>query len=140
MSWDIFAMDLPQGIASTADIPEGFRPSVIGRRSDIIAKLSALYPECDFSDPSWGKLRLPGCSIEFNLGSDEELDSFAMHVRGDERAAHVVAHILDSFGLRAVDPSAKSGLFEQDPVLRSESFARWQAYRAQIVGSQDKQS
>jgi hypothetical protein len=140
MSWDIFVQDLPRGIASVHDIPHDFEPSPIGLRSEIIAKLSALYPECDFTDPSWGILAIPGCSIEFNLGSDEELDSFAMHVRGDQRAANVVAHILDVLSLPALDLSSESGLFEKDSTLRSESFARWQAYRAQIVGSGDGRS
>ena len=66
---------------------------------------------------------MPGCSIELNLGSDEELQDFALHVRGDERAPTVVAHILGELGMRALDPSSDSGLFEQDPILQAESFA-----------------
>jgi hypothetical protein len=96
--------------------------------------VSSLYPECSFVDASWGVLDLPGCSIELSLGSTEELQSFAMHVRGDERAPSVVAHILGELGMRALDPSSTSGLFEQDPILRSESFARWQSYRSRVVG------
>jgi hypothetical protein len=133
VSWDIFVQDLPPGIASIDDIPEDFEPAVIGRRSEVIAKVSALYPEANFRDPSWGVLDLPGCSIELNLGSDEELDGFAFHVRGDERAPTVVAHILGKLGMRALDPSSDSGLFEQDAILRSESFARWQSYRSDVI-------
>lgn len=136
MSWDIFVQDLPPGIASIDDIPDDFRPSSIGRRSEIIAKLSALYPECDFGDPSWGILKIPGCSIELNLGSDEELDGFALHVRGDQRAPNVVAEILGALGLQAIDPASESGLFERDSVLRSESFARWQEYSSRALGDQ----
>lgn len=92
MSWDIFVQDLPAGISSVVEIPANFEPGPIGQRSEIIAKLSALYPECNFADPSCGTLELPGCSIEFNLGSGNKLQSFAMHVRGDERAPVVVGH------------------------------------------------
>jgi hypothetical protein len=134
MSWDIFVQDLPAGIASIADIPDDFEPAPLGLRSEVIAKVSSLYPECSFVDASWGVLDLPGCSIELSLGSTEELQSFAMHVRGDERAPGVVAHILGELGMRALDPSSTSGLFEQDPILRSESFARWQSYRSRVVG------
>jgi len=134
MSWDIFVQDLPPGIASVADIPDGFQPSSLGlKRSGVIEKLSALYPECGFVDAAWGVLDLPGCMIEFNLGKDEEIESFALHVRGDERAPNVVAHILDALGVRALDPSSPSGLFEHDAVLQSESFARWRGYRMQIL-------
>ncbi len=138
MSWDIFVQDLPLGITSIEEIPDDFERSSIGLRSEVIAKISALYPECDFTDPSWGVLDLPDCSIEFNLDDCEQpMHGFAMHVRGDESAASVVAHILRELGLRAIDVSSDSGLFEQDPILQSKSFARWQAYRSQIVGAAD---
>jgi len=101
-------------------------------RSAVIAKVSALYPECSFADPSWGILDVPGCSIELNLGNTEELRSFAMHIRGDERAPSVVAHILGELGMRALDPSSPSGLFEQNSVLHSESFDRWRSYRSSV--------
>lgn len=141
MSWDIFVQDLPPGATSIDDIPDDFKPAPIGLRSEIISKISALYPECDFTDPSWGVLDLPGCSIEFNLDESEQvMDSFAMHVRGDERASNTVAHILRELGMRAIDVSSDSGLFEQDQVLRSESFSRWHRYRSQIVGDRDDQS
>ena len=68
------------------------------------------------------------------------MNSFAMHVRGDERASNTVAHILRELGMRAIDVSSDSELFEQDPVLRSELFARWHRYRSQIVGDRDDQS
>ena len=133
MSWDIFVQDVPAGISSVADIPNDFRPGPIGPRSEIVAKLSALYPECTFADPSWGTLELPGCSIEFNLASGDILQSFAMHVRGDERAPVVVGHIIAALGVRALDPSSASGLFETDPISRSESFARWKSFRSQVL-------
>ena len=52
MSWDIFVQDLPAGISSVDDIPDNFEPGPIGQRSEIIALLLALYPECNFADPS----------------------------------------------------------------------------------------
>jgi hypothetical protein len=137
MSWDIFVMDLPANITSLTDLPKDFVPAAVGLRSEVIAKLSMLYPECDFGDPSWGTLQIPGCSIEFNLGADEKLQSFAMHVRGGDHAPDVVAHILEQLGMRAVDVSSDSGLFEHDPVSRSESFARWRSYRSFVVGCGD---
>jgi hypothetical protein len=133
MSWDIFVMDLPPGITSIAEIPKDFVGSPLGQRSEIIAKISALYPASNFADRSWGTLQLPECWIEFGLGSEEEVQSFAMHVRGGEPAPDIVAHILAELGMRALDPSSASGLFEQDPVLRSESFARWQSFRSHVA-------
>jgi hypothetical protein len=139
MSWDIFVQDLPGGISSVAEIPDNFEPGPIGQRSEIIAKLSALYPECNFTDPSWGTLELPGCWIEFNLGPADNFRSFAMHVRGDERAPAVVGRIIAELGLPALDPCSASGLFETDPVLQLESFTSWRNYRSQILAGPDRQ-
>lgn len=135
MSWDVSVMDLPPGIKSIDDIPKDFRGAPIGKRADIIAKISALYPEANFSDPSWGTLRLPGVSIEFNLGDDEEIDHFAMHVRGRDEAPHVVARILGELGMRALCTDSETGLFEYDPVSGSKAFDRWRGYASHVSSS-----
>jgi hypothetical protein len=132
MSWDIIAMNLPTGIKSISELPKNFVAPPLGRRSDIIAKISAIFPESDFSDPSWGTLTVAGCAIEFDMGPDEEVDDFAMHVRGGDECPNVVARILGGLGMQALDPSADSGLFQQDPEHRSESFKRWRAFRSHV--------
>jgi hypothetical protein len=53
MSWDVFVLDLPPGINSIDEIPEGWSPAPLGNRTDIIAKICAMYPQANFSgDPS----------------------------------------------------------------------------------------
>jgi hypothetical protein len=59
MSWDIIVMNLPPGLKSIKDLPSNFVPATLGKRSDIIAKISAIFPESDFSDPTWGILQVP---------------------------------------------------------------------------------
>src|SRR4051812_37127110 len=108
MSWDIYVQDLPKGIASVAEIPHDFEPAHIGTRSCVIDAIRSLYPESNFTDPAWGILELAGCSIEFNLGPREVLQSFAMHVRSGESAPDVIAHVLQTLGLQALDPSSVS--------------------------------
>ncbi len=68
MSWDVYVMNLPPGLESLDDIPKDYEPPPLGLRADIIAKISALYPQVDFSDPSWERLELPECRIEFGSG------------------------------------------------------------------------
>ena len=140
MSWDIFVMDLPQGITSIAQTPKDFVGCPLGQRSEIIAKILALYPEANFANPSWGTVQLPECWIEFSLGSKEEVQHFAMHVRGGDQAPDIVAHILAGLGMRALDPSSASRLFEQDPILRSELFARWRSFRAHVAAAVNRES
>jgi hypothetical protein len=133
MSWDVFVMDLPPGIKSIDEIPEGWSPAPLGKRTDIIAKICAMYPQANFSgDPSWGTLRLPGVSIEFGLGKDEDVECLAMHVRGGDPAPHVVAHILGELGMRAVCSGSESGLFEYDPVSGSKAFDSWRGYASYV--------
>lgn len=135
MSWDVFVMNLPPGIKSIDEIPKDFHPRPLGPRSQIIATIAALYPQCNFSDPSWGTLQLPGCSIEFSLGKDEDVKSFAMHVRGGDGAPDIVARILSELGMPAIDVSAPGGLFQHDPARRAEGFNRWRGFRDYVIGA-----
>jgi len=132
MSWDVFVLNLPPGIRSLDDIPKDFEPPLLGTRAEIIAKITAVYPQADFSDPSWGMLKLPECWIEFGLGATEQVASFAMHVRGGEHAPDIVAHILDALEVHAIDPNSKTGIFADQDSLR-ESFARWGGFHAQVA-------
>lgn len=132
MSWDVFAFNLPPGIKSIDEIPKGWSPSPLGKRKDIIDKICVLYPQANFSDPSWGTLRLPEVSIEFNPGEDEEVDCLAMHVRGGDPAPHVVAHILGELGMRALCSDSESGLFEYDPASGSKAFDSWRGYASHV--------
>lgn len=135
MSWDIIVMNLPPGIQSIDEIPKDYRPPPLGPRSQIIAKIAGLYPQCDFSDPFWGILQLPGCWIEFSLGEEEEVQHFAMHVRGGDGAPDIVSRILSELGMPALDPSAPGSLFRHDPARRAEGFNRWRGYRDHVTGS-----
>jgi hypothetical protein len=138
VSWDIFGLHLPPEIKTKEDIPSGFEPAPIGPRSEIIAKITALYPECNFSNPSWGVLDHPDCVIEFSM-REGVVTVLAMCVRGN--GGDVVARILARRGLRALDTMSDSGVFEPDPVLRAQSFTRWQSYLSAIadhLASEDK--
>ena len=128
MSWDIFAMDVPPEFKSIEEIPSDFTPRSLGSRSALIAKLKAIVPIADFSDPSWGLIEKDGWSIELNMGDDEVCRDFAFHVRGDgDEAVEVVARILTGLGIRAFDPQS-GGLFVAGPSAIA-SFNEWRAFR-----------
>jgi hypothetical protein len=133
MSRDIFVMDLPRDAATMDDITEDFQPQPLGRRSEIIRRIVEIVPETDFSDPSWGMFDGPDFSIEFNMGRDEETKSFALHVRGGDATAGLIADLLDRCGWRAVDSASESGLF--DPASAAESLRKWRTYRNRVLGS-----
>ena len=131
MSWDIFVQQIPSGAGSVGDIPDGFVPGPFGSRDSIIAAIQRVVPGADFRDPSWGKLDGPGYSIEVNLGEAREVTGFVLHVFAGELSVHVVTDILQALGLRALDPSSRSGLFE--PASAAADFSRWREYRDQLV-------
>jgi hypothetical protein len=131
MSWDIFVQDLPKDAKEISDIPNDFRPSSIGSRSQVIAKIKEVVPCANFSDTSWGLLDGDGWSIEINMGAEEECNGFAFHVRGGDEAAGVVAAILDHLRLRAID--AQSGRFFVAGADALASLANWREYRDRVL-------
>lgn len=130
MSWDVFVQDFPAGAERVADIPDDFRPRPLGDRASIIEHIRAAHPAANFEDASWGVLETDAFSIEFNLGEDTLVRSFAMHVRGGVEAADAVAAVLARLGVRAIDSG--SGDFFSRATAR-EAFVRWSTYRDDVL-------
>ena len=132
MSWDIFVQDLPADATTLDDIPHDFAPQPLGLRAEIIATILAVVPYANFTDPTWGMIDAPEFSVEVNLGRDELVDAFALHVRGGSAAVACVVAILDALGARALD--AESGdIFNREAAL--ERFERWRSYRDQAIAA-----
>ncbi len=127
MSWDIFVQDFPRDAKTLEDIPEGYSPASIGRRSTVISRIREVVPIADFSNPSWGLIDGDGWSIEVNLGHGEDCQGFAFHFRGRDDAVGVVAAVLQHLDLRAFD--AQTGDFFVAGPEAVESFRKWRAYR-----------
>jgi hypothetical protein len=119
--------DLPRDANSISDIPDDFRPGLIGKRTDVIRKIREVAPYADFSDPSWGHIEADDWSIEVNIGAKEECDGFALHVRGGDAVVGVIAAILNHLDLRALD--SQTGEFFVAGPEALESFRKWRAFR-----------
>jgi hypothetical protein len=130
MSWDIYVLDLPAEATTVEAIPPDFVPRPLGPRAGIIAAIRGVAPDADFTDPAWGRIDAPAFSIEVNLGGDELVDSFALHVRGGEEAVACVAAIVEALGVRAVD-AGSGDFFNRETAL--ESFRRWRSYRDRVL-------
>src|SRR5258708_7674891 len=131
MSWDIFVQNFPSSAQTVEQIPDDYIPGPIGKRSEIIAKISEVVPDADFSDPSWGHIRGPDLSIEVSVSSDEPCMGLALFVRGAESAAPIVSAILHHLNLRAIE-TGTGGFFDHDNPTKG--FKSWKNYRDQIVG------
>ena len=133
MSWDIFVQDLPSEAKRVTDIPSSFRPSHIGKRSEIIDSITSVIPTADFSDPSWGLIDGQDWSIEVDLGQEEDCRGFVFHVRGGDVAVGAVAAILRRLNLRALD--SQTGEFFVAGESATESFRQWKRYRDEVTRS-----
>jgi hypothetical protein len=131
MSWDIFVQDFPSSAKTVEEIPDDYKPPVIGKRSEIIDRIVEIVPIVDFSDPSWGVIEGRDWSIEVNIGSHEACEGFVLHVRGGDAAAGAVGVILEQLGLRAID--SQSGRFFVAGEEAVRSFREWKRYRNDIV-------
>jgi hypothetical protein len=135
MSWDIFVQDLPRDAKSVADIAADFKSASIGKRSIVIEKIKEVVPTADFSDPSWGRIDGDGWSIEVNIGTKEDCEGFAFHIRGRDAAVGAVAAILQHLKLRALD--SQTGDFFVGGAEANDSFRKWRAYRDHVTNSND---
>lgn len=123
-------MDLPNDVASVADIPDDFQPEPLGERAALIAAIRDVAPSADFTDPAWGELVTPAFVIEFNMGSEEVVDSMMLHVRGGGPVVDFIDALLTHLGRRAID--CTEGEFFNSPAS-GESLRAWQAYRDRVV-------
>jgi hypothetical protein len=133
MSWDIFVQDIPDGARVVDDIPDNFNPRPLGSRAEVLRRIQEAVPTADFSDPSWGTFEGPDFSVEFNMGSADVVESFALHVRGGDAAAGFVADLLSRCGWRAFDTASASGIF--DPANAVASLERWRRYRDSVINN-----
>lgn len=114
MSRDLFVQDLPDGVTSVDRIPNDWRPRPLpfgpARVVDVVRELAQ---DVDATDPEWLHVVLPDVAIEVNVSDTTPLMSFALHVRGADRAAADawVGRLLDRLGVRAFDPESESGIF-----------------------------
>jgi hypothetical protein len=69
------------------------------------------------------------------MGANDEVDSFALHVRGGDLAIGLIAELLDRLKVSAIDPQSDNGIFERDAAV--ERLRRWRAYRDQVVGRRE---
>ena len=132
MSWDVFVQDFPD-VGTLEEMPDDFEPKTIGKRQDVINKIKEVVPFADFSDPSWGVIDTEFFSIELNMGDEEDISSFAFHVRGGSGGGACVAQILKHLGLNAVD-SATGDFFDFDNP--EYGFKKWKKYRDKCIKGQ----
>jgi hypothetical protein len=129
MSWDIHVQDFGP-YASIDEIPTNFRPGNIGYKVKIFGEMLEVAPQADFSDPTWGLIDTEDGSIEVNIGQDDPVDGFMLHVRGGPLTLETVWKLLRHLELRGLDMQTGDFLAAENA---TESFDRWRDYRDQVI-------
>lgn len=131
MSWDVLVFAAPPHTRSVDQLPQDFDPPPLGTGPDIRRCLRENFPDLDLADPAWGQMVGPTWSIEFNIGSDDPVDSIMLHVRGGgDDVLAVVARIVAATGGRALDIS--TGEFLTGDATQTAGWLGFQQYRDQI--------
>lgn len=138
MSWDIFIQDLPKDIQTVDEIPEDFQPSSIGSRTDLIKRMRILVPEINFDSSSHAWIEGEQFSISVQIGEEDIVHCIGLFVRGNgDDAARVVSDLMVGLGLRAIDTSSETGLFQPGEEAQA-NWKRWRDYRDSVIKDKDE--
>ncbi len=115
MSWDVLVSNGAEAPPEFGEPQEGWQPPPLGSPSEVRAKISECLPDVDWREPAWGIYSSGELTIEFNIGSDDPIDSLMLHVRGEGDALGVIADLCKSLSWSALDLSTCEELDFENP-------------------------
>ncbi|MFE4263760.1 hypothetical protein [Streptomyces sp. NPDC056883] len=131
MSWDVLLLRLPDDITSVQEIPVDCSPDPLGWRHEVLAAVTQACPEVALSDPTWGALSGPAWSNEFNIGSEDPVDSVMLHIRGSgDDVRMYVFHLAEALRCRALDCSGGDLIAPS----QTSGWRTFQQFRDRVVG------
>lgn len=128
MGRELRVQHLPARISAASEIPADFKPMPLGPRADVVAAILRVWPEAGGEDPCRFKIEGPGCAVEVELGPDDPCPGMTLRLDDGKSGPFIVNDLLTELGQRALDPAAKSGLFEL-PQDGLEGLAEWHKHR-----------
>jgi hypothetical protein len=82
MSWDVMIYDIGGNLPSSIEQFDESTARDLGTTESVRSTISEALPETDWSDQAWGIYDGDDYFFEFNIGNDDMVDSFMVHVRG----------------------------------------------------------
>ena len=84
-----------------------------------MARLSAALPGITWEESGWGVLEGPDFSIEFNLGHEQPVSHFMLHVRGGGGAIDALRQLSQSTGWVGTDMGSGLPLDDEEEIQPS---------------------
>ena len=134
MSWDVMVFKFAGTPPSIEEFDESnLQP--MGAHASIRERISQHLPGVDWSDPTWGNYERDGLSFEFNMGEDDPITNFMVHVRGTGDAIAALMRFAVPSGWTVLDCSTGEFL---DPANPSDAgWTGFQAFRDRVIGASE---
>lgn len=131
MSWDVIIMKFNEHYDSVADIPDNAKGLVLGTEDQIRSRITEYFPGTDWSDNRWGIWEENIGSIEFNLGSDPEIDSIGLHVRASNEVVKLITKFIRESEWIALDTTMGEILSLDDG--NTEGIDSFNDYKSRVI-------
>lgn len=122
MSWDVLFQDLPKNIISMEEIDENFVPEMLCTKNYYVKMMKTLFQNADYTDLSWITIEEDEYFIEFNSGSNEEIESLMLHIKGKKVPIEIIKKIVEYTGWKAIDASENEIMDLENYEFNDEEF------------------
>lgn len=128
VSWDLFVFDFEEALSDPetgkAIFLDNWEPPAIGDAKSVRAKISEVFSQVIWTDPTWGSVDRADFSLEFNIGGQDVISNFVIHARG--QATPAVLTLMSETGWKILDTSTGKWLHEtSNPDEGREAFQRY---------------
>ena len=131
MSWDLLAMKFPAGVRDISELPEDFKETPIGPRSEVFKTILA-FPGSRESAAGYINIEKDGYAIEISVGDDAMCTGLMFYVYGDgSRAVDVIRNISERLAIRTWD--INGGQFLDGAADPASGFKQFKAYRDKVL-------
>jgi hypothetical protein len=100
MSWIVSMMRMPAGINALAELTPDFETEPLGSYSDVMAVLKSLFPDANYSDPTWIGVYSDQFS-EIIFGIEDPVYSIGFR----NPSLLLIQEVFEKYGWRGIDPS-----------------------------------
>jgi hypothetical protein len=109
MGWFLVLMKLPAGLASPLELGRAATLEPLGTVEDVMARISAVEPNAEWTGPEWGWVRSPTWTIEVHFADkdpDGMIDGVLLSLRGQgDDVVELVFRLADELGCIVFDDS-----------------------------------